>query len=127
MRICWCGRRAERRCRLGNWRFIGIVSCAARQAGVYSAGERMLAVNRPLLEDDTRIVPEATVNELFRGLDFTRVDERPGNASSLIEEIWWAFLMLMLAAMVLEAALCLPRLARPQATTTVPQIARAAA
>jgi hypothetical protein len=86
----------------------------------------MLAVNRPLAEDDTRNVPDATVSELFRGLDFTRVDDRPGNASSLIEEIWRAFLVLMLAAMVLEAALCLPRLARHQAAAA-PQIARAAA
>jgi hypothetical protein len=86
----------------------------------------MLAVNRPLAEDDTRIVPDAAVSELFRGLDFTRVDDRPGNASSLIEEIWRAFLVLMLVAMVLEAALCLPRLARPQ-TAAAPQIARAAA
>jgi hypothetical protein len=105
----------------------GLSTEAASHAGVYSANERMLAVNRPLAEDDTRIVPEATVSELFRGLDFTRVDDRSGNSSSLIEEIWRAFLMLMLAAMVLEAALCLPRLARLQAATAVPQIARAAA
>lgn len=105
----------------------GLSTEAASHAGVYANGERMLAVNRPRAEDDTRIVPEATVADLFRGLDFTRVDDRPGNASSLIEEIWRAFLMLMLAAMVLEAALCLPRLARPQAVTGMPQIARAAA
>src|SRR5206468_4252765 len=114
-----------------NWQRLlggadGLSTEAASHAGVYAAGERMLAINRPPAEDDTRIVPDATVAELFRGLDFTRVDDRPGNASSLIEEIWRAFLMLMLAAMVLEAALCLPRLARPQAVPA-PQVARAAA
>ncbi len=57
----------------------GLSTEATAHAGVYAAGERMLAVNRPLAEDDTRIVPEATVAELFRGLDFTRVDDRPGN------------------------------------------------
>ena len=86
----------------------------------------MLAVNRPLAEDDTRIVPDATVAELFRGLDFTRVDDRPGNASSLIEEIWRAFLLLMLAAILLEAALCLPKFSRPQPVPAL-QTARAAA
>jgi hypothetical protein len=90
----------------------GLSTEATCHAGVYAAGERMLAVNRPLAEDDVRIVPDATVTELFRGLDFTRVDDRPGNASSLIEEIWRAFLLLMLAAMVLEAVLCLPKLPR---------------
>ncbi len=104
----------------------GLSTEATSYAGVYAAGDRMLAVNRPLAEDDPRIVPEATVTELFRGLDFTRVDDRPGNASSLIEEIWRVFLLLMLAAMLLEAALCLPRLARPKAVA-VPQMARAAA
>src|SRR5262249_1452018 len=105
----------------------GLSTEGACHAGIYAAGESLLAVNRPPAEDETRIVPDATVSELFRGLDFTRVDDRPGNVSSLIEEIWRAFLLLMLAAIVLEAALCLPRLARLQAAAAVPQIARAAA
>ena len=104
----------------------GLSTEASSHAGVYAAGERMLAVNRPLAEDDTRIVPNATVAVLFRGLDFTRVDDRPGNASSLIEEVWRAFLMLMLAAILLEAALCLPKFARPLSTPAL-QPARVAA
>src|SRR5439155_24609372 len=104
----------------------GLSTEASCHAGVYASGERVLAVNRPQVEDDTRIVPAATVAELFRGLDFTRVDDRPGNASSLIEEIWRAFLMLMLAAILLEAALCLPKLARQQPAPPL-QTARAAA
>lgn len=104
----------------------GLSTESSCHAGVYAAGERMLAVNRPQAEDDTRIVPNATVAELFRGLDFTRVDDRPGNAGSLIEEIWRAFLALMLAAIVLEAALCLPKMMRSQPAPAF-QIARAAA
>jgi hypothetical protein len=49
------------------------------------------------------------VAELFRGLDFTRLDDRAGNASSLIQEIWRIFLATMLVALVLEALLCVPK------------------
>ena len=51
------------------------------------------------------------VAELFRGLDFARVDDRAGNLGSLIQEIWRMFLVAMMVAMVVEAALCLPKLA----------------
>jgi hypothetical protein len=104
----------------------GLSNEASCHAGVYATGERMLAVNRPPAEDAARVLPDATVAELFRGLDFTRVDDRPGNASSLIEEIWRAFLMLMLAAILFEAALCLPKLMRSQPADAL-RTARAAA
>ena len=50
--------------------------------------------------------PIARVAELFRGLDFARVDDRAGSLSSLIQEIWRMFLVAMMVAMVAEAALC---------------------
>jgi hypothetical protein len=49
-------------------------------------------------------------------LDFVRVNDQPGSLSSLIQEIWRAFMTLMLIALILEAALCLPKLARPNST-----------
>jgi hypothetical protein len=49
---------------------------------------------------------------LFRGLNFVRVDEQAGHLNSLVQEIWRLFLLTMLVALVLEAALCLPKLAR---------------
>jgi hypothetical protein len=80
--------------------------------GVYSASDRLLAVNRPLAEDSARVLTDARVSELFRGLNFVRVDDQAGNVNSLIQEIWRLFLMTMLAALVLEAALCLPKVVR---------------
>jgi hypothetical protein len=64
----------------------GLPNEAAAQAGVYADGDRLLAVNRPAGEDDSRLLSDPVVAELFRGLDFTRVDDRAGNARSLIEE-----------------------------------------
>ncbi len=87
----------------------GLSTEAASHGGVYSAGDKLLAVNRPLAEDDAKVVPDPTVTELFRGLDFTRVDDQAGNARSLIQEIWRIFLSLMLVALVLEALLCVPK------------------
>jgi hypothetical protein len=91
---------------------------AASHTGVYSANDqtsRLLAVNRPQVEDDSKVLADARVAELFRGLEFTRVDDQAGSAGSLIQEIWRMFLMAMLTALVLEAVLCLPKLAPARA------------
>jgi hypothetical protein len=87
------------------------------QRGVYSAGDRLLAVNRPVSEDNIIEVADGRVNGLFRGLDFARVDEQAGSLNALIQEIWRVFLVMMLIALVLEAALCLPKVARTVGAT----------
>jgi hypothetical protein len=87
------------------------------QRGVYSAGDRLLAVNRPVSEDNIIEVADGRVSGLFRGLDFARVDEQAGNLNALIQEIWRVFLVMMLIALVLEAALCLPKVARTAGAT----------
>jgi hypothetical protein len=83
----------------------------ALHRGVYVAGDRLLAVNRPASEDETAVLTDARVAGLFEGLDFVRMDDRAGDAGSLIQEIWRLFLGAMIAFMVIEAALCLPKIA----------------
>ncbi len=87
--------------------------------GVYSAGDRLLAVNRPTEEDQAPILEDERVAGLFDGLNFIRVDHRAGHIGILIEEIWRPFLAAMIIALIVEAALCLPRygLARQAAKT----------
>ncbi len=87
------------------------------QAGVYQDGDRLLAINRSLAEDNAAVVPPDRVASLFDGLDFDRVDDTPGSGASLIQEIWRLFLILMLVALVLEAVLCLPRKASSERGT----------
>jgi len=77
--------------------------------GAYHAGDRLLAVNRAAGEDEAVMLEEPQVAELFQGLDFALVTDRAGNMQSLIQEIWRLFLGTMLVAMVVEAALCLPK------------------
>jgi hypothetical protein len=90
----------------------------AHHAGVYTAGERLLAVNRSPAEDMAAVLADDRVAELFKGLDFTRVDDRAGSLAGLIEEVWRSFLVAMLIAMLVEAALCMPRMAQRAASAS---------
>jgi hypothetical protein len=85
--------------------------------GVYAANDRLLAVNRPVAEDDARVLSDARVGELFKGLKFVRVDDQAGSLNSLIQEIWRVFLIAMLISLVAEAVLCLPRIPRAVGAT----------
>lgn len=78
--------------------------------GVYSADKRLLAVNRPAAEDLAKPLDDARLAELFQGLDMVRVDDRAGSIDALIQEVWRLFLATMMVSMVVEAALCLPKL-----------------
>ena len=77
-------------------------------AGVYQDGDYWTAVNRGLAEDDSQGVPLATVDRLFKGLSYRRIDDAVGDGSSLASEIWRTFLIAMVLALLGEALLCLP-------------------
>jgi hypothetical protein len=78
--------------------------------GVYTAGKTLVAVNRPAAEDGAAVLADRRVAELFRGLDYVRIDDRAGSTSTLIQEVWRVFLVAMMAALVVEAGLCLPKM-----------------
>jgi hypothetical protein len=86
--------------------------------GVYEAGDRLLAVNRPAAEDQAPVLADRRVDGLFRGLNYLRVEDRAGSLGSLIQEIWRMFLATMMVALVAEAALCLPKLTRRPGATS---------
>ncbi len=90
----------------------GISTEFAAHRGVYASSDRLLAVNRSAAEESAAVLADRRVDDLFRGLDFARVDDRAGSMSSLIQEIWRMFLTAMLVAMVIEAGLCLPKRVR---------------
>jgi len=85
--------------------------------GIYRSADRLLAVSRAPAEDLAAVLADGRVAGLFRGLDFTRIDDRAGNLSALIQEIWRLFLVAMMVAMVVEAGLCLPRRRQPGGTS----------
>src|SRR5205814_2249550 len=71
--------------------------------GVYVAGDRLLAVNRPAAEDDAKVLTDQRVQALFGGLDFARVDDQAGSIGALIREVWRLFLASMIIALIVEA------------------------
>jgi len=78
-------------------------------AGVYADDDRWWAVNRSVAEDRRAVLSDPQIDQLFQGLVLARVNDQAGTSKSLVEEIWRAFLVVMLAAMIGEACLCLPR------------------
>ena len=81
----------------------------ADQSGIYSAGERLLAVNRDDAEDQARTLDDGRLEGLFKDLSFSRVDDQAGSFEGLIQEVWRMFLVAMLIALIVEAILCMPR------------------
>lgn len=81
---------------------------SALTAGVLSADERLVALNRPLREDSPALVSDEAVKQLFAGLQFRRIDDQVENENALASEVWRTFLLLMALALIGEAVLCLP-------------------
>jgi hypothetical protein len=97
-----------------NWRRLAGDAAAlstetASHAGVYEADDGLVALNRSAAEDRPRLLADAQLSALFQGLDFRRIDARAGNDRALVEEVWRMFLSAMLAALIAESWLCLPR------------------
>ncbi|MDH3583440.1 MAG: hypothetical protein OER86_04420, partial [Phycisphaerae bacterium] len=90
------------------------------QAGVFEVDERLLAVNRPATEDMAAVIDAPALQQLLSGLDYTQVSDEVGNEDSLASEIWRAFLVLMVVALVVEAVLCLPERAKVPAGGALP-------
>jgi len=86
------------------------------QAGVFASGEQTTAQNRSNSEDDARLVPSEGLVTSFGNLRWNRVETTSAD-SSLVQEIWRWFVIVMLAALLLESLLCIPR------AKTLPKVA----
>lgn len=78
--------------------------------GVYKIENSLLAVNRGIEEDSLTTVSDEALGSLFQGLDFDRIETSAGNLGGLVQEIWRLFLITMMISMLVEAALCLPKM-----------------
>ena len=77
-------------------------------AGVYQDEGYWVAVNRSQAEDSAKTSPVETVDALFDGLSYRRIDVDVGDTSALASELWRIFLIAMALALILEAVLSLP-------------------
>jgi hypothetical protein len=78
------------------------------QAGVYRAGDRLLAVNRPAAEDEPELVDPDEARKLFGDLPVQTLQERHFETGQLQGEIWRFFLFAMLLFLIVEGFLILP-------------------
>ncbi len=82
---------------------------AGKHAGVFETDERLVAINRPAAEDAGVIAADERIDGLFRDLTYTRIAGTAGRSDSLVQEIWRAFLIVMVLALVGEGLLCMPK------------------
>ncbi|MDQ6631379.1 MAG: BatA domain-containing protein [Verrucomicrobiota bacterium] len=78
------------------------------QAGVYHSGDKRLAVNRPLSEDEPEILDVSEAKKLFSGLSFQMLQERQKQTDALQGEAWRFFLFGLLLFLIGEGILILP-------------------
>lgn len=90
------------------------------QAGVYRAGGRFLAVNRPLAEDDPEVVDPDEARKLFGDLPVQTLQERHFETGQLQGEIWRFFLFAMLLFLIVEGILILPARQATSRTSSPP-------
>ena len=79
-----------------------------QHTGVYRTPDLLIAQNRTVEEDNNTFVQESSIAELFGSLPWSRI-ESGANANSLVQEIWKWFVIAMLLALLIEAALCIPK------------------
>ncbi len=82
-------------------------------AGVFRLGERMTAINRPLLEDDLQVAGKDNLDTMLEGTNYRLLDQAGASADpSLSTDMWRTFLLAVLFFLISEALLCLPKKSR---------------
>ncbi len=94
------------------------VTALALRAGVVEAGEKLVALNRPPSEDQPQVLTSTTLDGLFKGIDYERVEDTLESNRSLTSEVWRTFLIAMALFIVGEALLCMPQRREAASVTT---------
>lgn len=82
---------------------------ATYEAGVHQLGQRMVAVNRPLAEDDLAVASREQLDLMLAGSGYTLFDQAGEADASSSRDVWQSFLVAMLLFLLAEAWLCLPK------------------
>lgn len=87
----------------------------AMHSGVYRNDNALVALHRDTEEDSMRSVDSQNLERMFGDLPWAKIVAGK-RASSLVQEIWRWFVVAMLAALLIEAVLCLPKAAKRKAS-----------
>lgn len=83
---------------------------AAFESGIYRLGSRLLAVNRPLPEDDPEILGRDQLDIALDGTGYTLLDQAgQATEADISRDLWRPFLIAVLLFLIAEAILCLPK------------------
>lgn len=100
---------------IAKWRPVGLAKTEAvvnetlpLRAGVLESGDKLAALNRPLSEDQAATLGATTLDELFAGLDYRRIEDTVENSRGLTSEVWRTFLIAAALFLLGEALLCMP-------------------
>lgn len=104
----WAGELSD----VSGWSRVEGGSDPRTQVGVYRNGARLMAVNRPPIEDDWERLEASAATGLLAPVEVRLFEERSGAGGRLQGEIWRALLVGMLVLLIAEAALILPGRAR---------------
>ncbi len=85
-----------------------MVSRRSLMPGIFAGDETLFAINRPLAEDTGSVLSDEVLQSIFGELDYTIINDQTDSGSELASEIWRAFLILMIVALLAEALLCVP-------------------
>lgn len=88
------------------------------QAGVYRLGNRLIAINRPTREDEPDTLGANEAKAAFGHVPVRLFEEKGNGSAKLQAELWRAFLFVMLALLLIEAALILPESSEASSPTT---------
>lgn len=80
---------------------------AEYEAGVYTFGERTIAVNRPADEDLTTRLSKEELDQALSDVPYSLFEEDTDNPSAFAQQLWQVFLVAVLLFLIVEALLCL--------------------
>jgi len=85
-------------------------------AGVFRFSDRVIAVNRPISEDDPEVASKETLDGMLDGTGYRLLDQSGQSSDpSLSTDVWRAFLIAVIFFLISEALLCLPKKSAQQA------------
>jgi len=93
----------------------------AMQSGVYLNDANLVALHRDTEEDSLRSVDAQSLERMFGDLPWAKIVAGK-RATSLVQEIWRWFVVAMLAALLIEAVLCLPKAAKRKTPPLAPAV-----
>jgi hypothetical protein len=88
-------------------------------AGVYRNDTNLIALHRDPEEDSLRTTDAQNLDRMFGDLPWAKIIAGK-RATSLVQEIWRWFVVAMLAALLIEALLCLPKVAKRKPAALAP-------